>query len=97
MECKLTDLMNSINKISSGSCPGTVSPQTNTIPDNTKSPNLLVLRVVDEYREHEQYKLNLIFQKVLEFTHSDPSSRCKQDAKFILILLSMNWASNNFK
>ena len=49
MDCKLTDLTNSINKISSGSCTGTVSPQTNAIPNNTKSPNLLALRAVDEY------------------------------------------------
>lgn len=84
MECKLTDLTNNINKISCGSCPGTVSPQTNAIPDNTKSPNLLALRAVDECRECEQRKLNLIFHKVPESTHSDPSSRREQDVKFIL-------------
>ena len=83
MESKLTDLTNSINKISSGSCPRTVSPQTTAIPDNTKNPNMLALRAVDEYREHEQHKLNLIFHKVPESTHSDPSSRCEQDVKFI--------------
>ena len=83
MEGKLTDLMNSINKISNNSCLGTVSPQTNAIPGNTKSPNLLALRVVDEYRESEQRNLNLIFHKVPESTHSDPPSRREQDVRFI--------------
>ena len=52
MECtKLTDLMNNINKISSGSSLGTVSSQTNAIPENIKSPNLLALRTVNKFRE----------------------------------------------
>ena len=83
MECKLTDLTNGINMISSDSCLGTVSAQTNAIPGNTKSPNLLALRTVVEYREREQHKLNLIFHKVSESTHSDPPSRREQDVKFI--------------
>ena len=83
MKCKLTDLTNSINKISSGFCLGTVSPQTNAIPGNTKNLSLLALRAVDEYRECEQHKLNLIFHKVPESTHSDPPSRREQDVKFI--------------
>lgn len=85
MECKLTDLTNSINKITADPCPGTGSPQTTTTTttDSTKAPNILALKAVDEYREREQRKLNLIFHKVPESTDSDPSSRGEQDLQFI--------------
>ena len=83
-ECKLTDLTNSINNISSDSCSRTVSAQTYAIPENIRNPNLLPLRAVDEYRKREQCKLNLIFHKVPESTQSDPSSRWQYDIRFIL-------------
>ena len=38
---------------------------------------------MDEYREREQRKLNLIFHKVPESSHSDLSSRGEQDLQFI--------------
>ena len=46
--------------------------------------NLFALGTVDEYREHEQHKSNLIFHKVPKSTHLDSSSRREKDVKFIL-------------
>ena len=76
MEGKLTDLTNSINKIS---CPTTSSPQATATTDNSKTPNILALKALDEYRECEQNMFNLIFHNVPESSHSNPSSRCEQD------------------
>ena len=46
------------------------------------------LLAVDEYRQREQCKLNLIFHKVPESTHSEASTRREDDLKSIYTLAS---------
>ena len=41
-------------------------------------------RVVDEYRDRESRKLNIIFHKIPESKSEEPASRKTDDAKFVL-------------
>ena len=51
MESKLIYLENRINQ--NLGCSGTDSPQATATSHNTKAPNILTQRVVDEYKRHK--------------------------------------------
>ena len=85
LESQLTSLTNSLSKITK-SCSVVDSPQAINVTSHVTAPDVLALRAVDEYRQREQCKLNLIFHKVPESTHSEVSTRREDDLKFIYTL-----------
>ena len=44
----------------------------------------MALRIVDEYKDHESRKMNLIFHKVPILKQADPAAKLEHDNKFIL-------------
>ena len=46
---------------------------------STESPNQMALRIVDEYKDHEHQKINLIFHKVPESEQADSAAKFDHD------------------
>ena len=80
MEKQLGDVVSSINKLSVNSNLPTysVAAKTATAPDHTPS-NQFALKIVDEYRDREKRKLNLIFHKIPESPSTDSTKRWEDD------------------
>ena len=50
----------------------------------TELSSQMALRIVDEYKDHESRKMNLIFHKVPILKQADPAAKLEHDNKFIL-------------
>ena len=78
IEKQLADLTSNINKLSSNS--NLPSNNEATPAPHTGPPDQFALKIVDEYRDRERRKLNLIFHKIPESKSSDTST-CREDDK----------------
>ena len=82
MEKQLADMATNINKLSVSSSLPTNSIAANTTPMLESVPSdQLALKIVDEYKDRERCKLNLIFHKIPEST--DTTKRREDDKKFV--------------
>ena len=82
MEKQLADMAININKLSVSSNLPTNSIAANTAPVPESVPSdQLALKIVDEYKDRERHKLNLIFHKIPEST--DTAKRWEDDKKFV--------------
>ena len=87
MENHLAELTNNMNKLSSHwQVKTTTHNQTPVMETLNKTSNQFALKIVDEYKDREHRKLNLIFHKIPELVHSDPSAKHDHDKKFVLSL-----------
>ena len=84
MEKQLGDVVSSINKLSVNSNLPTYSVATKTATASDHVPSdQFVLKIVDEYRDQEKCKLNLIFHKIPESSSTDTIKRREDDKKFV--------------
>ena len=86
MENHLAELTNNMKKLSSHwgekpTVPHAAAPVAETF---SSSSSQFALKIVDEYKDREHRKLNLIFHKVPESEHTEPSAKRDHDKKFVL-------------
>lgn len=87
MESQLAKLTSNISALTSSWEERKASFQSETNASSfitsTASPNQMALRIVDEYKDHESRKMNLIFHKVPESEQADPVAKHDHDKKFV--------------
>ena len=84
MEKQLADMATNINKLSVSSNLPMNSIAANTAPTPESVPSdQLALKIVDEYKDRERRKLNLIFHKIPEPSSTDTAQRREDDKKFV--------------
>jgi len=95
LQSQLTSLTASLSKITN-TCNTVNSSQASTVASSTTFSGVLALRAVDEYRQRERCKLNHMFHKVSESTHSEASSRQKLTSH-LSTTLPKNWELKTWK
>ena len=85
MERQLAEMASSINKLSVSSNLPTngLAAKAVSTPESVHSDQF-ALKIVDEYRDQERRKLNLIFHKIPESHSKDVTQRREHDKKFAL-------------
>jgi len=91
VECRLQTMENQLAKLTSSisnltsNCKGSKgSSSNNSLTTSSESPGQMALRLVDEYKDHERRKMNLIFHKIPEQEATENTSKHELDKKFIL-------------
>ena len=85
MERQLAEMASSINKLSVSSNLPTngLAAKAVSTPEPVHSDQF-ALKIVDEYRDQERRKLNVIFHKIHESHSKDVTQRRENDKKFVL-------------